>query len=70
MHNKLNTSLKNYFGTLVNTGYLPENIIRRLVVMMYLTEVVYHHDLEWEATCEQRNLLQELVECIKISKCI
>ena len=62
--------LKDYFYTISSTGYLNYNTTNSLIVLKFLLDILSNPDLSLEATCEEIEIINNLIECIILKLCI
>lgn len=70
MEINLGQKLKDYFYTISNTGYLNYNTTNGLIVLKFLLDILANPDLHLEATCEEIEIVNNLIECIILKLCI
>lgn len=66
----LEQKLKDYFYTISSTGYLNYNTTNNLIVLKFLLDILSNPDLPLEATCEEIEIVNNLIECIILKLCI
>lgn len=62
--------ISRYFNTIVKTGYLPSNVAEGVLVADFINELVNDPDFLLYATCEQKNLAKDLIDCVKQNNCL
>jgi hypothetical protein len=70
MEINLEQKLKGYFYTISSTGYLNYNTTNSLIVLKFLLDILSNPDLPLEATCEEIEIVNNLIECIILKLCI
>lgn len=70
MEINLEQKLKDYFYTISSTGYLNYNTTNSLIVLKFLLDILSNPDLSLEATCEEIEIINNLIECIILKLCI
>ena len=70
LREELEQKLKDYFYTISSTGYLNYNTTNSLIVLKFLLDILSNPDLSLEATCEEIEIINNLIECIILKLCI
>ena len=70
MEINLEQKLNDYFYTIICTGYFNQNTTNNLIVLKFLLDILSNLDLPLEATCEEIEIVNNLIECIILKLCI
>lgn len=57
--------ISTYFDTIKKTGYVPLRTVKGVFVIDFLEELVNDQDFLIYATCEQKELVEKLINCVK-----
>lgn len=57
--------ISTYFDTVKKTGYVPLRTVKGVFVIDFLEELVNDQDFLIYATCEQKELVERLINCVK-----
>lgn len=57
--------ISTYFDTIKKTGYVPLRTVKGVFVIDFLEELVNDQDFLIYATCEQKELVERLINCVK-----
>lgn len=62
--------ISRYFNTIIKTGYLPLSVVEGVFVADFIEELTNDPDFLLYATCEQKDLVKDLIDCIKQNNCL
>lgn len=57
--------ISTYFDTIKKTGYVPLKTVKGVFVIDFLEELVNDQDFLVYASCEQKELVERLINCVK-----
>jgi hypothetical protein len=69
-NNDLELYLKRYYNTLKAYGYIPYQVVFRLLVMLFIYQIESNANLSKYITEDDQRIIDKALSCIKNSSCI